>query len=54
MKGNSESVSSMDRECKNLQMEIFTKETMRMANLLDLVSIFGKMEVTLKECLRTD
>jgi hypothetical protein len=44
----------MEKESRNFQMETFTKEHMKMVNLLDLDNIFGQIKVFSKVILKTD
>lgn len=42
----------MEKGCKNLLMETFTKAYTLMENLQDMANIIGLMEATLKEYLK--
>jgi hypothetical protein len=44
----------MEKEFRNLQMEIPIKELMKMVNLTDMVNIFGMMGAHTKDNLRMD
>lgn len=47
--------SSMEKEKKNLPMEIFLKAYIRMADLMEMELTFGKMKMLfMKEGLKTD
>jgi hypothetical protein len=46
--------SNMDKEQRNLQMEIFIKDSMQEESLMAMDSTIGPMEATLKEASRTD
>lgn len=48
IKVNLKIVSNMAKDCKNLQMETFTRDFMYKGNHLVLVNITGRMEATSK------
>lgn len=52
MKANLNPVSSMAKEYKSSQTEIYTKELMKMENLRDLENIFGQIKVFSKVILK--
>ncbi len=54
IKDNLNNVSSMERGYKNLQMEIFTRDTTKMGNLKAKVNTFGVIKAHTRENLSKD
>ncbi len=54
MKENLKTDWNMDKEFKDLQMEIFTKDYSKMINLMDMGNTFGSTKAILKEISQMD
>lgn len=54
IKESSKTLLNMVKESKDLQMVIFTKDTSKMINHMDMVNITGKIKVILKVTFRMD